>query len=41
MMTSDITAAVDRQKFVAKSELAILCILYKLIIIIYFSIGLQ
>ena len=31
----------DRQKFVAESELAILSILYKLIIIFYFSTGLQ
>ena len=31
----------DRQKFVAESQLAILSILYKLIIIIYFSTGLQ
>ena len=31
----------DRQKFVAERKLATLSILYKLIIIIYFSTGLQ
>ena len=31
----------DRQKFIVESKLAILSILYKLIIIIYFSTGLQ
>ena len=31
----------DREKYVAESELALLSILYKLIIMIYFSTGLQ